>query len=96
MKLTHEVRRPREGGFGFTVAGMYPEKMLIHTVFKTSPAYGKLQPGDHLLAVNGVDTKHLTHEMLVDLLSRVPRGDVVLFSIERTLEPEHGVYRNEE
>ncbi|EGD81759.1 hypothetical protein PTSG_02471 [Salpingoeca rosetta] len=90
VHLTHEVKRPVEGGFGFTVAGMYPEKMLIHTVFKTSPAYGKLQPGDHLLAVNGVDTKHLTHEMLVDLLSRVPRGELVLFSIERTMDVEDG------
>lgn len=87
-RLVCRLRRPIEGGFGFLVQGTYPNKMTVRQVFVEGPAQGILREGDHIVLVNGINTMRMTHDMLLELLHRIPRGDCVTFTVLRQDDDE--------
>jgi type II secretory pathway component PulC len=78
--------RPAAGGFGFTVTGGYPKRVLVHKVLDDYPASGILMPGDQLLRVNDTDLSSLTHEKVLEVLTTLPNSQTAVFTILRDVD----------
>jgi hypothetical protein len=85
-ELQLRVFRPATGGFGFTISGGYPKKVLVHKVIELYPAYGILQPEDQIIKVNNVDVRPLAHDRVLELFSSLPPNKDSLFTILRSVD----------
>ncbi|KAL4660309.1 membrane-associated guanylate kinase, WW and PDZ domain-containing protein 2-like [Arapaima gigas] len=86
-----EVHLHREAnGFGFRILGgdEAVQPILIGAVIEHSPAErdGRLQPGDELVAVDGVTVAGREHKHVIDLMHAAARNGEVRLTVRRRLQ----------
>merc|ERR1711937_61340 len=77
--------RKGDRGFGFTVADSEAGQ-FVKQVVEQERCIG-LQPEDLIVALNGQDVTHLTHDQLVGKLKGFSVGDDVMMTVKRHAEP---------
>ncbi|KAI1724103.1 leucine rich repeat domain-containing protein [Ditylenchus destructor] len=72
-------------GFAISGSGLINDPVVISSLTVGGPAYrtGKLQFGDRLLSVNGVNVKNATHDQVVTLLTANSIGSDIYLVVER-------------
>uniref|UniRef100_A0A5K3EMT9 Tight junction protein ZO-3 n=1 Tax=Mesocestoides corti TaxID=53468 RepID=A0A5K3EMT9_MESCO len=81
------LERQSQQGLGLAIKRGSPGEWvsygaLIVEILPTSPAYGKLQPGDVIMAVNGISLEHKSYPEMLDILRRT-EGLVTLLVYRR-------------
>lgn len=76
---TVSISRLKPGStFGFSFGTTIDGEKVISAVAKDGVAAGKLQPGDLILSVNGIDTGSADHDEIVKICSELSAVDLVV------------------